>query len=197
MSAARTGRIRPPGGRPFLLTLAVAVAVGLGVALLWQDREEGPAAVEEAGPVVDVEAWSVRLRQRATDGDQWWLNADHAAHFPEHGYTRLRTVHLEVSRPSGPPLTVRSRTGRVADDSNQVTLKGDVRVTDPEGYRMTTKTLHYFPDEQRARTNDPVRVTAEFGTADGIGATVWTDERRVEIHEQVNTTFWKIPRGSG
>ncbi|MFP4560874.1 MAG: LPS export ABC transporter periplasmic protein LptC [Thiohalorhabdus sp.] len=194
--AAGTGRRLAPGGRPFLLALVVAVGAGVGVALLWQDRGRAPA-VQEAGPEADMEAWDVRLRQRSADGDRWQLNADHAAHFPELGQTRLRTVHLEVSRPDGPPLTVRSRRGRVADDNNQVTLEGDVRVADPEGYRMTTETLHYFPQEQRASTEEPVQVTADFGTADGIGATVWTEERRVRIHEQVNTTFWKTPSEPG
>jgi LPS export ABC transporter protein LptC len=188
-----------PWGRNLLasrwlrVTLLAAVAIGLGAALLWQERDQARKPTAAAGePAMDAEIWGVHLRQR--DGDRRWrLRADHAAHYPEPGVTRLSPVRLEVARPGGPPLTAESRRGRVADGSNQVTLIEDVVVVDPAGYRLTTDTLDYFPEAARAETVDPVRVTADFGEATGIGATVWTDERRVKLHEQVNTTLWRRP----
>lgn len=187
------GSARPAGGRPLLLAVLVAIVAGVAVILLWQRQEEAPLrpGVE---PQIDAEAWEVHLRQRDADGRAWELFADHAAHYPQRGVTELARVRLVVAREDGPPLTANARQGRVRDANNRVTLEGDVTLVDPEGYRMTTETLHYLPEAQRARTDAPVHIRADFGEARGVGATVWTGERRLQLHREVRTTTWKDPR---
>lgn len=188
----RPWRLNPLAGRWLQVALLAVLAIGLGAVLLWQERDQTQPRTATGEAAMDAEIWGVHLRQR--DGNRrWQLRADHAAHYPDPGVTRLTPVQLEVTRPQGPPLTAESRRGRVADGSNQVTLIEDVVVVDPAGYRLTTDTLDYFPEAARAETADPVHVTADFGEATGIGATVWTDERRVKLHQQVNTTLWRRP----
>lgn len=187
---------RPSGAaaRPLLATLLVVLGVALALVLLWQgrDREEAGDQAASNGTEIDAEIWGVQLRQR--DGDRRWrLRADYAAHYPGPGVTRLNPVHLEVLREESPPLTADSRKGRVADADNTVTLIGDVVVRDPQGYRLTTETLRYLPEANRAETQDPVKVNADFGVATGIGATLWTDSRRVKLHSEVDTTLWRRP----
>jgi LPS export ABC transporter protein LptC len=187
------GSARPAGGRPFLLAVLVAMVAGVAVILLWQRQEALPERPRE-GPEVDAEAWEVHLRQRDADGQAWELFADHAAHYPERGVTELTQVRLVLARAESPPVTANARLGRVRDANNRVTLEGDVTLVDPEGYRMTTATLHYLPAAERARTDDPVRIEADFGEATGVGATIWMGERRLRLHRQVRTTTWKDPR---
>lgn len=188
-----TPRQRPPTSRPLLVTLLGVMVVGLGLTLLWQDRDKGAEpGVDAEAPEIDAEIWGVHLRQR--DGDRrWQLRADHAAHYPGPGVTRLNPVQLEIRRPQGPPLTAESRRGEVADADNAITLIEDVVVVDPQGYRLTTHSLRYLPEADRAETPDPVTVTADFGEANGIGATLWTETRRVELHSEVTTTLWRRP----
>jgi LPS export ABC transporter protein LptC len=166
----------------------------VAVAVLWQREPAGPKDAGAEGPTIDAEAWEVRLRQREAGGESWELTAEHAAHYPAEGVTRLRAVHLVLERGDGPPITARARKGRVRDADNRVTLEGDVTLEDPEGYRMTTATLHYLPAAGRAETDDPVRIEAGFGEVTGVGATVWTEEQRLRLHRQVRTTVWKDPR---
>jgi len=178
------------------LVLAVLAAGALLVALgpLQQEGAEEETGGDDAA-TADSEIDGVRLRQR--DGDErWQLEADHAAHFPGKGITRLRTVRLAVERERRPPLRVRSRTGRIEDGNRKVTLMEEVEVVDPEGYRLTTDILHYTPAESRAETDEPVRIVADFGEATGIGATLWTAESRIRLHQQALTTFWRSPSGS-
>lgn len=179
-------------GRVLLLALLTGLAVVL--ALTWMRHEQPDRQAQEAaaGPRMDAEIWGVHLRQR--DGkQQWTLRADYAAHYPEAGETRLHPVHLRVTRPDGPPMTADSRRGRIADGTNQVTLIEDVVVIDPDGYRLTTDSLRYLPAAARGETDDPVRITADFGEADGIGATIWTERRHVQLHRAVTTTLWRRP----
>lgn len=178
------------------LVLAVLVAGGVLLALgpLQQEEAEEETAPEEEA-TADSEIDSMQLRQRDGD-DQWQLEADHAAHFADGDFTRLRTVRLAVERERRPPLRVRSRRGRIEDGSRKVTLKEDVEVVDPEGYRLTTEILHYTPAESRAETDEPVRIVADFGEATGIGATLWTAESRIKLHRQALTTFWRSPGDS-
>ncbi|MFB6259276.1 MAG: LPS export ABC transporter periplasmic protein LptC [Thiohalorhabdaceae bacterium] len=178
---------RPSGAaaRPLLATLLVVLGVALALVLLWQARDQEDAGDQAAsdGTEIDAEIWGVQLRQR--DGDRRWrLRADYAAHYPGPGVTRLNPVHLEVLREESPPLTADSRKGRVADADNTVTLIGNVVVRDP---------LRYLPVAKRAETQDPVKVNADFGVATGIGATLWTDSRRVKLHSEVDTTLWRRP----
>jgi LPS export ABC transporter protein LptC len=185
-------RLSLPVGRPLLVTLLAALALALGVALFWQQRQVTERRAAPSEPEMDAEIWGVQLRQR--DGDQRWrLRAERAAHFPGAGVTRIRPVRLEVLRAEGPPLTADARRGRIADGSNEVTLEEDVVVVDPAGYRLTTDTLHYLPQAARADTDDPVHVSADFGEADAVGATVWTGQRRIELHRNVTTTLTRRP----
>ena len=185
-------RLSAPAVRPFLVTLLVALGLLLTLTLFWQEREERARRAAPGEPEMDAEIWGVHLRQR--DGDRRWaLRADHAAHFPGPGLTRLSPVHLEVVRADGPPLTANARRGRVADADSEVTLSENVIVVDPAGYRLTTDSLRYLPEAGRAETADPVQISADFGEATGVGATVWTEARRVELHRQVTTTLWRRP----
>ncbi|HKL78171.1 MAG TPA: LPS export ABC transporter periplasmic protein LptC [Gammaproteobacteria bacterium] len=190
---AGSGTSRPAGGRPFWLAVLVAIAAGMTVILMWQRQGPAPEPAAE-GPEVDAEAWQVHLRQRDADGQAWELFADHAAHYPEAGHTKLTEVRLVLRRADRPSITAEARRGRVNDADNRVTLEGDVTLVDPEGYRMTTPTLHYLPDAERAETDAPVRLVADFGEATAVGATIWTGQRRLRLHDQVHTTAWRDPR---
>lgn len=186
-------RSGPTGTRPTFLGILLAVTVVVVLGLLWQ-REEAPGPDKAAKKeTVDMEAWSVRLRQREADGRQWSLQAAHAAHVVELATTRLLDVHLEVERGGEAPLTAEAERGRVTDNRSRVILEGDVVVVEPRGYRLTTDSLTYYPAQERAVTEDPVRITADFGEATGIGATLWAAERRVQLHKQVRTQFQKVP----
>lgn len=182
------------GSRGRILTAVTAFAVVLALALLQRQGTEEPAPPEaQSGePEADAEIEGVRLRQRQGD-ERWSLRADHAAHFPDKGYTHLRTVRLTVERKEGNPLRARSRTGRIEDGSREITLQGDVEIVDPGGYRMTTETLHYIPAKSRAETRKAVRIVADFGEATGTGATLWTRKDRVRLHRNAVTTFWRSP----
>ncbi|MEF8793015.1 MAG: LPS export ABC transporter periplasmic protein LptC [Thiohalorhabdus sp.] len=178
--------------RPLLATLLLALGLGLALTLLWQDGDKEERDGAREAPEMDAEIWGVELRQR--DGERrWQLRADYAAHYPGPGVTRLRPVRLEVLRSQGSPLTADAQRGRVADADNAVTLMDEVVVVEPGAYRLTTDTLHYLPEANRAETSDPVTVTADFGEATGIGATLWTRSRRVELHTEVTTNFWRRP----
>lgn len=184
--------LRTLAGRPLVVTLLAALVLVLGLTLFWQQQADRPRTGTPGEPEMDAEIWGLSVRQR--DGDRRWrLQADHAAHFPGPGMTRLSPVHLEVFSGEGPPVTAESRKGRIVDDTNRVTLRREVVLVDPAGYRLTTETLHYLPAAGRAETTDPVRVTAGFGVATGVGATIWTEERRMELHREVSTTLWRRP----
>lgn len=175
----------------------MGIGVAVGLAAVWQDR--GPPAKpkakdSEAGPEVDAEAWQVHLRQRGGDDRAWALKADHAAHYPGPGITRLRAVHLLLKRGDQQPVTADARRGRVTDDRGRITLIEDVILVDPEGYRLTTQRLHYYPEQDRATTDAPVRIQADFGTARAVGATAWTRQRRIRLHNDPKTRFHKVPR---
>lgn len=179
-----------------VLTLLVAALLAVAVAwlVLRGGVGDGEGEAETPSPPAhDLEAWGVHLSQRDADGGRWELFAEEAAHDQRAGATHLRAVRLLLPREEAPPVEVTARQGMVRDSDDRVTLSGDVLLEDPEGYRLRTDYLHYWPDEHRAATEASVRMEAPFGEGRAHGATFWTERREVRLHRRVRTTFTELP----
>jgi LPS export ABC transporter protein LptC len=179
-----------------LLTLAVAGLLAAAVAFfILGGGLGGSDEADQAAPppVHDMEAWGVHVTQRAADGNRWELFAQQAAHDQRVGVTRLQAVRLLLPRAKGPPLEATAREGSVRDSDSRVTLTGDVLLEDPQGYRLRTDYLHYWPREARASTEAAVVLHGPFGEARARGATFWTERREVRLHRRVHTTFTELP----
>ncbi len=105
-------------------------------------------------------------------------------HFPDSDDIEVTAPRLVSLRPDQPRVEASARTARVEDAGERVQLNGDVVITrsafhgEPE-MRMTTEYLLALPDEDRYRTDRPVKLTrgasmirAESMDFDNIARTV-------------------------
>lgn len=154
--------------------IALTVIAG---ASLWLDRAtrvEEPAAdgAVQTGP--DFSATKTRIVGYAKDGSQRYeLIADKLSHFPADDTTQLEQPRLTVFR-DDTAFYVSAVSGKVSPGGEQVDLAGDVlaRRSRAEGLpelTLRTEALSVWPDPQRARTDQPVRLTQGNTTANALG----------------------------
>jgi LPS export ABC transporter protein LptC len=174
--------------RSWLRWLTAALLAG-GVALFimhggmggGEDQKEAPA------PVHDMEARGVHMTQRG-EGGLWELFAARAVHNQRREVIRMEVVRVLLPRTEGEPVEITANQATIRDSDRRVTLTGDVVLRHPEGYRMRTDYLHYWPEEARGTTEARVRLDAPFGQAEARGATFWTQRRELRLHQSVRTT---------
>jgi len=88
---------------------------------------------------------------------------------------------------------VRSKTGWVSDDREEVRLRGDVDVRSPEGttdpVNMKTQQLNVFPETNRATSPDQVTITQPGLTMRGVGLEADLADKRYKLLSQVRSRY--------
>lgn len=177
----------------------IAVAL-LAAASIWLERlSRGPDATPErsSNTVPDFIAEQTRIVGFGKDGDQRYaLESDRMTHFPGADITHVERPRLELV--SGESLlSVNADHGEVSSGGERVDFTGNVdaqRTGRPgqSGITFASERLTVWPDEHRAETTVPVRLTQGpttalanslradnlFGTLDLIGKARVTIPRR-------------------
>jgi len=163
--------------------LAVALAL-VGGAAWWlqsdQTPEPLPAPPGERRPDYTVERFSATAMD-PTGQPARSLSAKEMRHFPDDDSSELDLPVLLLYRPDSPPWVIRSETGWVSGDGEQVLLHGEVRA-DREGsaearpVHLKTRELLVAPRKEYAETQMPVEITSEEDWLKSTGMQVWFGE---------------------
>lgn len=91
------------------------------------------------------------------------------------------------------PWEVRSHTGWVSAEGDELRLRGDVVATSSNGpnrpVKMTTEQLNVFPDAKRATSPVAVTITQPGSILRGIGMEALLDSKRVRLKSQVKVHY--------
>lgn len=170
------------------LTLALAVVAGLVGWSLWYRGDDGTAPVE--GGRADYVLEDFELISLDREGrEAFTLRAPRLDRDPA-----VRT--LDIATPlfiiparegGGTPWEVRSRTGWVSADGNEIRLRGDVRAssTDDAGrpLRMDTQRLNVFPEAKRATSDVQVSLKQPGFILNGHDLEAKLDTKRVFLKD--------------
>lgn len=154
--------------------IALTVIAGASLWLERATRVDEPAADKAVQTGPDFSATRTRIVGFAKDGSQRYeLLADQLSHFPADDTTQLELPRLTVFR-DDMRFHVTADRGKVLPGGEQVDLAGDVhaRRTRGEGLpelELNSEALSVWPDPQRARTDQPVRLTQGNTTANALG----------------------------
>jgi lipopolysaccharide export system protein LptC len=178
-----------PSSREYILAIVLAA---VGLAAWWLLSANGevarPAAEGARQPIYRVLGLSAsmmdeagRLRRR--------LTASEVRHYPADGGSELDDPRLTVFDEGGPPWLLRSPTGWLSKDGDELYLPGTVFIDRQEGpstrpVHITTWELYVRPREDYARTERPVHLTsgADWLASRG-GADIWFGEDlRLRLH---------------
>jgi len=105
------------------------------------------------------------------------------------GRTVLTTPILEMQAKNGDRWNGVAREGVLIGD-NEVLLKGDVVITNPEqAIKLYTEQLRYFTDRQEVTSDVAVRITKDDDTTKSIGARADLNRNRIELLHRVEGTY--------
>ena len=110
--------------------------------------------------------------------------------------TPLFTIPPAAGSHSG-AWEVRSKTGWVSAEGNELRLRGDVVATnaDPTGaVKLATQELNVFPDTKRATSAADVTITQPGSILRGRGMNALLDSKRIQLKSNVKGRY--VPSGS-
>jgi len=181
-----------------LVLLFAAAATGWS---LWQQREpasDGPATAGRPDYVLqDFEL--IALDEQGHES--FTLRAPRLARDPSARTMDITTpVFVIPPRPgtSGSPWEVRSQTGWVSADGDELRLRGRVRADsiDPDGQpvAMRTEELNVFPKAKRATSAATVTLTQPGLILEGRGLEAQLDAKRVTLLSDVKARYERTAR---
>lgn len=180
------------GWRTVLLLLLLAGALVSGWAA-WMQRDE--TADPETGPVRS--AYVLHDFELVTlDGEgreSFSLKAPELRQTPGARTMELTTPLFLMPDQHGSHWEIRSRSGWVNEDSDEIRLRGDVVATSPMGATrpttMNTEELDVFPQKNLATSPVVVDITSPGSTMRGTGMRAHLADKRIELLSKVSTTY--------
>lgn len=180
-------------------TLAVILVAAGGLAW-WQQQGKEPAAVtqtpDEHRPDYTVENFSATLMDES-GAPQRRMLAREMRHYPNDDSSELDRPVLTLFDEDGPPWLIRSETGWVSADGDEVHLHGEVfidRESSPttRPVHLKTRELRVKPREEYAETDEQVRITSEADWLTAMtGMQVWFGKAiKVKLYGRARSSFF-------
>ena len=171
-----------------MLVLLAALTFWLN-RVIEDDRTRGPQRH-------DPDYWVERFEVRRFDSDgklQHTLVADRLLHYPDDDTTIVTAPAITYHQQA--PSEVTARMAYIGKDGKEVDLVDNVRVVrhsatgDSPPTVLETRALKVFPDDEKARSRDPVLVTQGDSVMRGSGLDLDNKSGITVLHGRVTGTF--------
>lgn len=181
----------------FGVSLGCVLAILLGLVVQGYRRASPARQVPPASPQERSQQASLRLdgfhvTETAGDETRWDLRAAQGEYFEERQITLLQDVEVTFFTRDGRTLTLRGDSGRLANDTKDIVLSGNVVATSSDGYRVTTEALAYTSRDRTVRGDGPVALVGEAADVSGVGVAIQIEEQRVAIPRQVTSVLRRL-----
>ena len=181
-----------------ILGLVLLVAAALSGWSLWRDRvveEQAHAASGRSGYVLhDFELIALDNSGKAS----FTLRAPLLQETPGAKTMDLTTPLFLLPDKQGGYWEVRSKTGWVSDNREEIRLRGNVEALSPEGdarpVNMKTEQLNVFPDANRATSASAVTITQPGSILRGRGLEADLADKRYTLLSQVRSRYVRSNR---
>jgi len=185
-----------------LVILLVMVVVG-GIVLirLWVNlKDEKSAGKKEEVPKgsresADIALEKIRLVEDKHGRKTWELEAKAAQQNNDQNIMILEEPKVTYYTEEGRSLIVTAKQGKVHQDSKDMELLGDVRLTSSDGYTLKTNSLRYDHEKKKVTTPDLVEIEGDSMRLVGKGMQVDMEAQTLKILNGVKTQWKRGGRG--
>ncbi len=118
---------------------------------------------------------------------EWELKASSGQYFRDEDQATFKDLMVTVFLKDGKPLTLVGDEGRVATDSRDVEMEGNIVVHSGDRYEFHTESLKYSSEERRVFTPDKIAFTGFGMEIKGVGISIDIDRERFFILDNVST----------
>jgi len=177
---------------PLLLMLALAAAS------LWLERAVQAPDRDNSGKTrhdPDFIAEEFGITKIGANGKpEYVLSAARMLHYPDDESTDVVAPRLVQSLENATPVVIRADRGMVAKSGTEANFLGNVVVVREAGrgkseLRVQTEYLQVIPDDDIARTDQPVIITEGRSRLSGVGLEINNRTRQFALQSQVRGTF--------
>lgn len=174
-----------------LLTVLAALTFWLDRIVQPQESIHNGSARHDPDYIVD----NLSAMRTSVDGNiKDTLTADKMIHYPDDDSTHLLMPKLVSMVPKNAPVTITSREALISSDGENIFFKDNVRVTrsayaDRSEMVMETSYLHVIPQEDIAKTDQPVTITDANTIVKSIGLELNNKTQILKLESRVRGTY--------
>jgi len=145
----------------FIILIVAALSLVLAAGI-WRGKSRPVQQEAQNSPLPDAE---MKLHDmeftEMQDGKRFWtLCASEAKYFQDQQKTRLLAVRLTLYlEKTNEQVRLESDEGVMHAGTKDIELRGNIRVTLPRGYAVTTQTAHYTHRSRLVESDDPVHLS--------------------------------------
>lgn len=172
--------------RPRNLLLLLALLLAGILAVLVVTRYRPASTLDEVARVlptgVDMALQDINYTHTEGGITRWRLVAKQVEHKSAEKLTALGDLQVTFYDVKGVEQgTLKARNGRVNADFSVVEVNDEVEFVSVSGYTLMTDRLTYHQEDRSVRTDAPVKLVSKRLKMDGVGMTLWLDNKRLRI----------------
>lgn len=186
------------------LTIIVVVLITLALTSFWllqtmqKDSNGAPAAHTRNKPDYYVEKFNY-VKMSETGQPRYDITGDKMLHFPQDDSFEVTQPVATSLDPKKASMTLRAERAHIEDNNSKVHLIDNVRVERAafgtrEAMQLQTQYLLLLPDEDLAKTNQPVEITLGQSVMTGTGMVINNATQQLQLHHDVRGTYQPRPR---
>lgn len=169
------------------LTLAVLIIL---FAIKNKDKFLRPTSIKITKTGIDVSIDSLHLIEEEGGKRQWELNASKAEVINSKGITLLKDIQMVFFQKNRENLSLSADTGIIQNDTKNIELSGNIKVSSKQGYRLNTNNLKWTSEHRIIQTDDEIKISGKNLTITGKGMTINIDAEIVEIWSGVKAIYY-------
>ena len=175
----------------------VVLLILLAALTYWLDRAvQGPAAQGKTVLRHDPDYMVDKLLATRMDVNgrvRDTLHAAHMVHYPDDDSTELTKPRF-MTFGQGAPMSITANHGLVSSNGGNLYFRGDVRAArapyaNNSELVVTTQYLHVLPDDNIARTDQPVTIQDASMTIDAVGMELNNETRILKLNAKVRGVY--------
>lgn len=123
---------------------------------------------------------------------EWELDASSGEYFGDDKQAILNDVTVTLFLEDGGTLLLVGEKGKIATDTKNIEIWGNVTATSDKGYKFRTASLRYDSKKKKVFTSDSIVFTGYGMKLTGTGITVDIDRERFFVLNNVSTIFKEV-----
>lgn len=183
------GLFRP---RNFLLLLALLVLGALAAIVILRYRPAADIAevIKTLPSGVDVALQDIRYSHTEGGQERWRLIAGRIERRSAENVTAVKDLEFTFFDEQGNvQALLKARNGEVNADYSVVEVYDHVEIVSQDGYTLQTERLTYRQDDRSISSNEPVKLTSDRLTLEGVGMQLDLNRRTLRILHRVRATM--------
>jgi len=138
-----------------------------GFLYLWMNKGVIPFVIPKIGS--DLRIKEVHLTRAVAGRTEWELTAKSADYFKEKGVTYLDSPQVVFYGEKGKRMELEGDNGEIFNDTNDITVSGNVKITTSDGYLLRSDSLRYSSEKKVVTTESKVFIKGKGLEIEGIG----------------------------